>query len=244
MNNPLIFKDVSFSYDKKHDIVENISFSLEDREFMAVVGPNGGGKTTLLKLALGILKPDCGKVKLLGEKPEKSRHRTGYVPQIVNFDNLFPISVKDVVLTGLLKANSFFPFYSEEEIVRAIEVLDEVELSSQAEKRFGDLSGGQKQRALIARSIVNNPQVLFLDEPVASVDPAMEKNIYSMLTRLNEKMAVVMISHDISVMPRYVSRIGCINRQMIIHESKEAVAHSLSEDFDKGVNFIHHKCGI
>lgn len=244
MKKNLIFKNVTFSYDKNCKILENICFSLENREFMAVVGPNGGGKTTFLKLALGILKPDCGKVELLGEKPEKSRHRTGYVPQLANFDNAFPISVKDVVLTGLLKTNSFFPFYSKKEISRTMEVLDEVELFSKAEKRFGDLSAGQKQRALIARSIVNNPELLFLDEPVASVDPAMGKNIYSMLTRLNEKMAVVMVSHDISVMPRYVSRIGCINRRMLIHESGEAVARSLNEDFDRSVNFIHHKCGI
>lgn len=191
--------EVSFSYPNT-PILNRVSFRVNLGEFIGMIGPNGGGKTTLLKLILGFLKPSSGTVKVFGERvggrPD-ILNRLAYVPQSVRFDREFPISVEEVVLSGLLSQLPWFGRFTEAHRQAAKEALDEMGLSSLAGNAFGTLSGGQAQRALIARALVSKPRLLLLDEPTASVDIQAESDIYAILNQLKGKMTILMVTHDL-----------------------------------------------
>ena len=222
---PLInVRHLRFSYDKII-ILENVNFIVNSGEFIGIFGPNGGGKTTLLKLLMGMLKPDNGTIDILNQAPSFSRGHIGYVPQILHFDRNFPISVLDVVLMGCLSQLSWWGRYPKGIKEQAMHALEQVGLADFAKASYGTLSGGQAQRALIARAIVNRPQILLLDEPTASVDPQVEQEIHRLLIELNKTITIIMVTHDLQSIIDKASRLLCVHKQVTTMHTKEVCEH-------------------
>lgn len=211
----IILKDVSFSYNRGV-VLDNVSLSVKKRDFATVVGPNGGGKTTLLKLLLGLLKPDSGSIEILGKSPEQSRLRVGYMPQHTQLDMQFPVTVMDVALMGRLGSN-FWGRYSKQDRIEAEKALGEVDLKAYKAEHFSRLSGGQKQRVLIARALCSDPELLLLDEPTANVDQESELALFSILKELNNRMTILIVSHDLGFTSQVVKSVICVNRKINIH---------------------------
>jgi len=192
----ITFEHVSFSY-SGIPVLEDINLAIAKEDFICIVGPNAGGKTTLLKLILGLLKPTKGSVKIFGESPEKNRSRIGYMPQHISFDPLFPVSAFDVVLMGRLNPNRGFGFYTHTDRKAAVNTLKSMEMREVRNQMFFSLSGGQRQRVLIARALVSDPEILLLDEPSSHVDIAAETKLYDILGQLNKKITIVLVTHDL-----------------------------------------------
>ncbi|MBI9090609.1 MAG: metal ABC transporter ATP-binding protein [Desulfobacterium sp.] len=211
----IVLKDVSFSYNRGF-VLDNVSLSVKKKDFATVVGPNGGGKTTLLKLLLGLLKPDSGSIEILGQSPEQSRLRVGYMPQHTQLDMQFPVTVMDVALMGRLGSN-FWGRYSKQDRIEAEKALEEVDLKAYKADHFSQLSGGQKQRVLIARALCSDPELLLLDEPTANVDQESELALFSILKELNNRMTILIVSHDLGFTSQVVKSVICVNRKINIH---------------------------
>ena len=227
---PIIdIKNLSFSYDKQQ-ILEDINLQINKKDFLAIIGPNGGGKSTLLKSILGINDIQQGSIKILGEKVNKNLSKIGYVPQNTNINTNFPIKVIEVVLMGHIrnkeeenKSNNFLHKYfkigyNEFETSCALNALKQVGMEEFAHKKIGSLSGGQRQRVMIARALCNHPNILMLDEPTASIDVNGQKQIYELLKELNNTITIVVISHDISVILEYASKVAHINKTLTFHD--------------------------
>lgn len=235
------FENVDFSYDGSEELVlENINLIVEKGEFACVVGPNGGGKTTLLRLILGLNKPLRGKISLFGQSPELVRHRIGYVPQFSKFDSNFPVSVLDVVLMGCLSKSFWWGSFSKKQTQDAIEALETVGLKNFVHKSFADLSGGQKQRALIARAIMSQPELLLLDEPTASVDIHGTEQFYKMFAEMNKKFTILIVSHDIGFVSSKVKSVICVRKNLQIHPVSELTGESLQKMYGLDVHLIRH----
>lgn len=200
--------NLSFQYDEA-PLLQNVSLEIAKGECIGIFGPNGGGKTTLLKLLMGFLKPSSGTILVDGMPPQKSRQHIGYVPQISHLDKQFPITALDVVKMGALSSSLFHP-YSRDCHGQALEMLDKVGLKELANTPFGSLSGGQSQRVLIARALMGNPSYLFLDEPTASVDPSAEKHFHAILKELKGSITIVMVTHDLPLEMSYIDRFFCV----------------------------------
>lgn len=220
--------------------LEEVNLSIRQYDFLGIIGPNGGGKTTLLKVILGLLKPSRGKVTVFGRTPEKGREFVGYVPQYSLFDREFPVSVRDVVLTGRLGHARRFRRYTEEDKRLACDALNTVEMLDFKDSQIGKLSGGQQQRVFIARALVTKPKLLLLDEPMASVDSPMQTELYELFENLRRRMAIVLVSHDISAVSIYVDKIACLNRRLFYHNSKEITAEDLEATYQCPVEIIAH----
>ena len=219
MSDVISLENVSFSYDRL-PVLEDVSLQVEDKEFLGIVGPNAGGKSTLLKLVLGLLKPQIGQVRVLGKKPRQQRKAIGYVPQYPAFARDFPITVEQVVLLGRLGSGRLLGRYSAEDYRAARLALEEVEADDLAQRLVGALSGGQLQRVLLARALVSEPQILILDEPTANIDMRLESDIFDQLKRLNERMTILVVSHDIAFISDYVHRVACLNRTLVCHHTE------------------------
>ncbi len=244
MNAQIEISNLSFAYDKQQ-VLENINLDILPKDFVGIVGPNGGGKTTLLKLMLGLISPQNGKISILGKNPLEARNKIGYVPQYSEIDKSFPISVFEVVGSGLCNKNSLFPWFKKENTKRIFEILDKMQILSLSKVPFGELSGGQKQRCLIARALVSAPLILFLDEPTASVDSKVESDFYSLLKELNKDMTIVLVSHDIAFISTFVNKIACVNKNLVCHHSHEITGETLLHDLYKtNISSIHHNCGL
>ncbi|MDY6971660.1 MAG: ABC transporter ATP-binding protein [Thermodesulfobacteriota bacterium] len=232
-------KDVRFSYYKTL-ILEDVSFTLEHGDFLGIIGPNGGGKTTLLKLLLGMLKPDRGVIKILGEPPHDARHRVGYVPQNIDFNISFPISVMEIALMGRLHRSRIGRWYSRKDRLKAEGVLKRVGMWDYGHMPIGKLSGGQRQRVFIARALATDPEILFLDEPTASVDPEFEINLYDFLRELNKKVTIVVITHDIGAISRDVKSMACVNRRLVFHGEGKITDEMVNMAYQCPVDLIAH----
>jgi zinc transport system ATP-binding protein len=224
-------KDLTFSYE--NDIIlENINLTVEPLDFLAIIGPNGGGKSTLLKLMLGLLKPDRGTVRILGEPPSKSLSSIGYVPQNTNVNTDFPIKVLEVVLMGHVGSKRPLFGYGKEEIACAMGALSQVGMEAYAQSKIGDLSGGQRQRVMIARALCAHPKVLMLDEPTSSIDIKGQKEIYELLRNLNRSITIIVVSHDISVILEYANKAAHVNKRLAFHDisNKKETFHTHGND--------------
>jgi len=230
-------KNIFFYYDR-FPVLENIHFSVKQNDLLAIIGPNGGGKTTLLKIILGLLKPDKGTVKVFGKDPEEGRKSIGYLPQYTHFDLNFPINVFDLVIMGRYKG--VLKKYSSEDRKSAADTLKTVGMYKYRDRHISMLSTGQLQRVLIARALVREPELLLLDEPMASLDPEMQISIYELLLELNKKMAVVFVTHDIGVISVYVEKIACLNRKLFYHGPKEGSLGKLEEAYRCPVEVLAH----
>jgi zinc transport system ATP-binding protein len=210
-------KDVSFAYDKQM-ILENINLRVEEKDFLAIIGPNGGGKSTLLKLILGMLKPQKGSISVLGKAPAKSLTQIGYVPQNTNVNTDFPIKVIEVVMMGHVEGKRPLFGYGKDELLCAMGALAQVGMENFAQTKIGALSGGQRQRVMIARALCAHPQILILDEPTSSIDISGQKEIYELIKKLNESITVVVVSHDISVILEYANKAAHVNKGLSYHD--------------------------
>lgn len=207
---------------------------------MGIIGPNGGGKTTLLKVILGLILPSKGEVKVFGRKPEENREYIGYVPQYPLFDREFPISVEEVVLIGRWGKSKYFKSYNQIDKQKAQEVLDLVGMLEFKNKQIGRLSGGQQQRVFIARALVTDPKVLLLDEPLASIDTLLQTGFYELLERLKKKMSIVLVTHDLTAVSIYMDKVACLNRRLFYHNSKEIRLEDLEATYRCPVDLIAH----
>ena len=232
-------EDVWVHYDHL-TVLEGINLSIKQCDFLGIIGPNGGGKTTLLKVLLGLVRPSRGKVSVLGGSPEEKRKFIGYVPQHSLFDREFPVSVWDVTLMGRLGYTGCFKRYSGEDKRIAADTLKKVEMFDLRDRQIGKLSEGHKQRVFFARALAAEPEMLLLDEPTASVDSRIEVGLYELLQRLNEKITIVLVSHDIGVISTYVKKIACLNRKLIYHNSKKITADMLEATYQCPVDMIAH----
>jgi zinc transport system ATP-binding protein len=219
-------------------VLKNINFSIGEKDFVAIIGPNGGGKSTLLKIILGILTPNNGDVKVFGETPKKSRNLMGYLPQNIQFDHDFPINVFDTVLTG--RYHGLFKGYTKKDDEAVLQALKDVEMDGFKDRQISKLSGGQMQRVFIARAIVREPKLLIMDEPMASIDPEMQHSFYKLMSRLKNKMAIVLVSHDVGAVSTHVDKIACLNQELFYHGPVENAADGLEEIYHCPIELISH----
>jgi len=219
-------RNLYYKYYKKY-VLENISLDIKKNEYVALIGPNGGGKTTLAKIILGFLKPTKGEVLILGKKPQLNRQIISYIPQNINFNIDIPLTAMDVVLQGRLSKNKLF--YSKDDKKRALLNLTKVKMEEFKDKKIGELSGGQRQRVLIARALSCEPEILILDEPTASVDPKGQKEIYEILNKLH--ITKIVISHDINILFEQIDKVVYVNKNLFIHENIDTVIKNRNEHF-------------
>ena len=232
-------RDVWVSYDDV-PVLEGINLTVARHDFLGIIGPNGGGKSTLLKVILGLIVPNSGVVEVLGEAPERSRRAVGYVAQRSVFDRDFPASVWDVVLMGRYALRGMVRRYRAEDMAAAERALERVGMLDARRKQIGRLSGGEQQRVFIARALVGEPQLLLLDEPLASVDPSMQTGLYELLGNLRHSLTVVMVSHDIGAISVHVDSIACLNRRLFHHGSRELTPAILEATYQCPVQLIAH----
>jgi zinc transport system ATP-binding protein len=235
-------KELSFSYDTKNLVLEDAAFEILEGEFAAIIGPNGGGKTTLLKLILGLLNPSRGEIRVFGTNPRLARRRIGYMPQYPRFDPDFPVTVMDVVLMGRLgHAPTIGPFRkSDKDVARA--ALGEVSCADLAGRPFATLSSGQRQRVLIARALACKPDLLLLDEPTSNLDPSVQDDVQDLLHALNRRMTMIVVSHDVAFVSKYVSKVVCVNRTVALHPTAEIKADLFTVLYGQsGVRLVDHE---
>ena len=240
MSTPAIsIHNLNFAY-AGTPVLENIQLDVAEGDFIGIVGPNGGGKSTLLKLMLGLLQPESGELRIFGQTPRRSVERIGYVPQYANFAKDFPISVWETVLLGRLTPRRWFGGHSQKDKRLAEQALRETEIWELRARPIGALSGGQLQRVLIARALASQPDILLLDEPTASVDVRAEKTIFELLRHLNQRMTIIVVSHDVGFISDYVNRVACLNRKLVCHAVDQLDPHELEHLYGKHVHQLTH----
>lgn len=238
MNRPIVtMKNVSFSYGNKR-ILENIHFEIPRGKFMGLVGPNGGGKTTMIKLTLGLLEPDEGQIKLFDTPIGKfqKREKIGFVSQKANsFNRDFPATVFEVVSTGLTAKLGYLRFLRKKHKSKIVKALEMVDMVHYLDENIGNLSGGQQQRIFIARALVNEPELLILDEPTVGIDEANVKRFYELLHQLNteQNITLLLVTHDTSIMTEYATDIVCLNKTLHFHGNPEEYSSLSDEELSK-----------
>lgn len=232
-------KNISVEFEG-HTVLHDHNFTVYDGDFIGIIGPNGGGKTTLLRTILGLVKPSNGEIKVFGTSPDKVRNQIGYVPQMMAVEKDFPISVRDTVLMGRLCHKGFFRGHSREDYMQVDQVLEIVEMSDMKNRKTGSLSGGERQRVMIARALASEPKLLLLDEPTASIDPKLKNDIYDLLNSLKHRIAIILVTHDIGVISSHVDKVACLNCQLFYHDSKEIPKETIEAVYQCPVDIIAH----
>lgn len=215
MNKLIELNSVTAAYGRDI-ILKNVNLTIYEQDFLGLIGPNGGGKTTLLKLILGLLHPLQGKIEFYFNNGY-SKNLIGYLQQFKQFDTSFPIQVRDVVLSGLMTSSSIRARFTRQDHYKADQIMEKVGIDHLAKKAIGELSGGQMQRVFLGRSLIDSPQLLLLDEPNTFVDINFEHSFYEILKELNQTMAIVLVSHDLGTISSYVKNIACVNRGVYYH---------------------------
>ena len=229
--------DVGVAYDG-YEALQHVNLEIDEHDFLGIIGPNGGGKTSLVKAILGTI-PYSGNIRMAPELFRGRERLIGYMPQITNFDRAFPISVHEVVLSGLQGRKGFRSRYSREDRTKAMDLIREVGIGEVACHPIGEISGGQMQRALLARAIISEPRLLILDEPTNFVDNRFEKELYTTLQRLNERMAFIVVSHAIGPIPRVVKDSVGFNRHVHRHRSNILTQEQL-RNYDCPIQIVSH----
>jgi zinc transport system ATP-binding protein len=230
-DNVIEIKKLNFSYNDQ-PVLRDVNLTLHQGDFVAMIGPNGGGKTTLLKLMLGLLNAGSGDVRIFNKPPQAVSHRIGYVPQDVHVNKNFPISVLDVVLMGKLRPGRGWSRHSQQDRQAAINALDQVEMKKFRDQRIGELSGGQKQRVFVARALVTDPELLFLDEPTASIDTKGQNEFYALLKELNKTITILIVSHDLMVISGSIKSVICVNQKLHYHGHAELTSEMIEMMYD------------
>lgn len=240
MSNEVIkISNLNYAYRPDHAVLKNVDLTVEKGENCCILGPNGGGKTTLLRLLLGFIEPDSGTIEILGDTVRNVRHKIGYMPQVQSVDSDFPISVLEVVMTGTL-CGTFGAFFNKEKRKIAFEMLEKMNVAHLAERSFNAVSGGEKQRVLIARSLASKPEILLLDEPTANIDPGAEQCFYEMLDELQKELTLLTVSHDLGFVNRNISKIICVNKFVKVHRPADFDASDINEIYHHEVKMVDH----
>ncbi|MCI5222618.1 MAG: ABC transporter ATP-binding protein [Candidatus Electrothrix sp. AR4] len=236
-------RNLSFAYDAVQ-VLTDVQLDIYPKDSACIVGPNGGGKTTLIKLILGLLTPDKGTVFVYGKAAGTERIRIGYVPQYARYDARFPISALEVACMGRL-GRSISGRYSRQDKKIALDSLDAVNLADLAKRPFAELSGGQRQRVLIARALSSGGDILILDEPTASLDQRSEQQLFELLIELNKKMIILMVTHEIGVSSSFFKRIICVNNKVYVHPTSALTGELLRDMYGGDLRMIRHdhRCG-
>lgn len=241
VNTPAIHIENLSVYYGRTLAVTDVCLDVSDGEYLGIIGPNGGGKSTLLKAVLGLVAPSSGSVSIYGKSLKDNRGVIGYVPQFAVMDRRFPISVLETVLTGRLdKGLSPFHRYTKEDKDASLEILGRVGVASLAGRQISELSGGEFQRMLIARALASNPKLLLLDEPTASVDAASREKIYDLLAELNKSMTIVLVTHDLLAVSSQVHRLACLNGKLVYHGEPELNRDIVNHLYGCPVDLIAH----
>ena len=224
-------KNLSYTYDKEL-VLDNINLVVNKHDFLALIGPNGGGKSTLMKLIVGLYTPNKGTVTFV-----ENASKIGYVPQNTNINVNFPIKVFEVVLMGCKKSKKGLFGYNKEEIIHAEKLLEEVGMKEFAHTKIGSLSGGQRQRVMIARALCSNPDILLLDEPTSSIDKKGQTQVFELLKELNKKITIIVVNHEITVVFKYATKVAHINKNLTYHDLS-----SLQKELE--INPDKHMCEV
>jgi zinc transport system ATP-binding protein len=234
----LDFHHANFRY-KEVPVLVDVSLRVEEGECVAMIGPNGGGKSTMLKLALGLLKPDSGTVQVFHHAPHTGCRLIGYVPQHLHFDPKVPVTCLEVVLMGRLDRLPWWGRYSREDLAAAGEILRRVGLVDIEERPFASLSGGQKQRVLIARALFTEPRILLLDEPTANVDLTVEERFVELLEELRARVTIVLVTHDLGLVERLTDQVICVNRRVHRHRVQDLDGETLRQIYSAELREQH-----
>ncbi|HNX25829.1 MAG TPA: metal ABC transporter ATP-binding protein [Phycisphaerae bacterium] len=234
-------KNLDFGYDSSQLVLQDVNFHIESGDFVSIVGPNGGGKTTLVLLLLGLLEPTRGDIRILGLPPYEARGKIGYLAQRIALDMNFPVSVLDVVRMGCADRAGFFGVFGGEDRNAAIEALAAVGMSKFAGRNFSALSGGQRQRVLIARAIAPKPEMLLMDEPAASLDVQVGSEFYELLGRLNKDMTIITVSHDMAFVSEYVKTVLCVHGRVAVHPTEKWDERMMDELYGGPVRRVRHE---
>ena len=231
-------------------ILKDITFEVNQGEYVALLGPNGGGKSTLVKLILGLIKPTAGEIEIFGKKQKEFNewYKIGYVPQNVSlFDNNFPLSVYETVSLGLASRKAWFSMLDIEDKRSIEEAMDRASISELRDKNLSDLSGGQRQRVMIARALVSNPEVLILDEPSTGVDISTQHKFYQFLKQLNidKSLTIIFITHDLGVIADDVTHVLAVNQNLLFAGTADEMlsCEAVSEVYGTKAHLVHHHCG-
>ena len=238
-NNPIIeIKNLSAGYDER-TVLHDVNLSVYQRDFLGIIGPNGGGKTTLIKCILGLLKPTGGEILFHSER-STSAFTMGYLPQYNSIDRKFPITIKEVILSGLSSKKSLISRYSAEHREKAHEVILRMGLEGLEERAIGALSGGQLQRALLGRAIISDPEVIILDEPSTYIDKQFEARLYELLAEINKECAIILVSHDIGTILQQVKSVACVNETLDYHPDAGITGEWLERNFHCPIELLGH----
>jgi zinc transport system ATP-binding protein len=220
--------------------IEDINLVVNELDFIGLIGPNGGGKTTLIKVLLGLITPQSGEITIFDRSVNEGRKYIGYVPQLLEFDREFPIGVEDVVKMGRLGKRRLLQPYNAKDKEIVTRSLAQVGLLELRSRSIGQLSGGERQRVYLARALASEPQILLLDEPTANVDTRVQNSIYELLKQLNEFMTIILVSHDLSAISTYVKTVGCLNRRLFYHHDRLITAEMIQQTYQCPVELIAH----
>lgn len=230
-NSKLIeIEHLSAGYDQKQ-VLQDVNLTVYKDDYLGIIGPNGGGKTTLMRLILGLKKPNDGSIKFYKDGEETKEITMGYLPQYNDLDKEFPISVYEVVLSGLSKTKGLFSRYTKAQHQQVLDTLERMQLIDLKDRHIGALSGGQLQRVLLARAIVSKPDVVILDEPNTYIDRRFQKQMYEMLEQINQECAIIIVSHDIAEVLNNVKHIACVNHHLYYHNTADMPREKLEEHF-------------
>lgn len=241
MREAICIKDLSFSYGDSEPLFDSVNLDIQPGEKWAIIGPNASGKSTLVHLVLGLLKPDSGSVSVYGKAPQEQQNIFGYVPQKMDLPDNFPITVSEFVMSGVVSSRNAFGLFTSKDRVAAEKVLEKLDLSGFRHVRVKSLSGGNFQKALLARALITDPQILVLDEAFSNIDPRKENEVLENLVKAYPDLTLLLVTHDIGMVSHYIEKVACLNKNLVVHKTEALTSDVLTDVFGGQVRAISHK---